>query len=164
MNLEIKSEQVRLVDENGEMLGVVPTQKALSIAYEKGLDLIEVSPNAAPPVCKLLDAGKYKYELQKKLHEAKKKQKVVEIKEIKVRPNIAQNDYDVKIKSVVKFLNEGNKVKVTLRFKGREATHPELGFNLLKKMYAEVAEIGKIEQDVKFEGRQLLMVIGPVKL
>ena len=143
------------------MLGVVPVQDALERARESGLDLVEVSPNAAPPVCKILDYGKFKFEAQKKRNEAKKKQKVIEVKEIKLRPNIDEHDYQVKMRSVQKFLDEGDKVKVTLRFRGREMAHQELGVNVLNRVREDTDEVAKIEAFPKLEGRQMIMVIAP---
>ena len=143
------------------MLGVLGLHDALQRAYEAGLDLVEVSPNADPPVCKLLDYGKYKYQEQKKQAEARKKQKVVEIKEIKLRPMIDDHDYDVKMRSMQRFFEEGDKVKVTLRFRGREMAHMELGTKLLDRVKEDVAKIAKIEMDARFEGRQMIMVLAP---
>lgn len=153
--------QVRLIDEDGEMIGVLSRNDALDRAAEAGLDLVEVSPNADPPVCKILDYGKYKYELQKKKSEQKKKQKVIEIKEIKLRPNIDDNDYNVKMRNVTRFLNDGDRVKVTLRFRGREMAHQDLGLNVLKRVQGDVEEIAKVEQFPKMEGRQMVMVLAP---
>jgi len=153
--------QIRLIDENGENVGVVRPEQGLSMAEEAGLDLVEISPNASPPVCKIMDFGKFKYESQKKAAEAKKKQRVIEIKEVKFRPNIDQHDYDVKMRSVHKFLEEGDKVKVTLRFRGREMAHQELGRELLQRVADDVGEDGKIESMPKLEGRQMIMVIAP---
>jgi len=153
--------QVRLIDEDGEMIGVLSRNDALDRAAESGLDLVEVSPNADPPVCKILDYGKYKYELQKKKSEQKKKQKVIEIKEIKLRPNIDDNDYNVKMRNVTRFLNDGDRVKVTLRFRGREMAHQDLGLNVLKRVQGDVEEIAKVEQFPKMEGRQMVMVLAP---
>ncbi len=143
------------------MIGVVSRQEALRVAAESGLDLVEVSPNAEPPVCKVLDYGKYKYELQKKKAEAKKNQKIVEVKEIQLRPMIDENDFQVKLKAVLRFLNEGNKVKVAIRFRGREITHQELGMEVVNRVKDSVAEIAKIDQAPKLEGRQILMVLSP---
>lgn len=143
------------------MIGVVSRQEALKIAAESGLDLVEVSPNAEPPVCKVLDYGKYKYELQKKKAEAKKNQKIVEVKEIQMRPVIDENDFQVKLKAVHRFLEEGNKVKVAIRFRGREITHQELGMEVVNRVKDSVAEIAKIDQAPKLEGRQILMVLSP---
>lgn len=153
---------MRVVDENGEMVGVVPLQKGLDLATAAGLDLVEVSPNAAPPVCKILDYGKYKYEQQKKAVEAKKKQKVVELKELKLRPNIEEHDYQVKLRAAQKFIEEGNKVKFTLRFRGREMSHMHLGMDVLKRYEEDLKELAKVDVPAKNEGRQIMMVIGPL--
>lgn len=139
----------------------MPTREALEIAAQAGLDLVEVSPNSQPPVCKILDYGKFKYQQQKKKAEAKKKQKVVEIKEIKMRPNIDQHDYEVKTRAIRRFFSEGDKVKVTLRFRGREMAHQERGLELLQRVQAEFEEIAKVEQTPKLEGRQMMMVLAP---
>jgi translation initiation factor IF-3 len=152
---------VRLIDEEGENVGVVSTRDAISRAENVGLDLVEISPNADPPVCKILDLGKFKYEAQKKKNEAKKKQKVIEIKEIKLRPNIDENDYEVKMRNAKRFLEDGDKVKVTMRFRGREMAHQEIGMNVLRRVSAEMNEIAKVEQHPKLEGRQMIMVIAP---
>ncbi len=143
------------------MIGVVNRHEALKIAAESGLDLVEVSPNAEPPVCKVLDYGKYKYELQKKKAEAKKNQKVVEVKEIQMRPVIDENDFQVKLKAVLRFLNEGNKVKVAIRFRGREITHQELGMEIINRVKENVSDIAKVDQAPKLEGRQILMILSP---
>jgi len=153
--------KVRVIDENGENLGVLLTAEAIEQASAVGLDLVEVSPNADPPVCKFLDVGKFKYEAQKKANLARKSQKTQEIKEIKMRPNIDDHDYDVKMRSIHKFLGEGDKVKVTLRFRGRELAHGELGMKLLQRVQSDTAELAKIEQYPRMEGRQMLMVIAP---
>jgi translation initiation factor IF-3 len=153
--------RVRVIDENGDNLGVMLTAEAIEQAAEAGLDLVEVSPNADPPVCKFLDVGKYRYEAQKKANAARKTQKTQQIKEIKMRPNIDDHDYDVKMRSVTKFIEEGDKVKMTLRFRGREMAHQELGMNLLKRVQDDVAEIAKIEAYPRLEGRQMLMVLAP---
>ncbi|MFO1260524.1 MAG: translation initiation factor IF-3 [Sphingomonadaceae bacterium] len=153
--------KVRVIDENGENLGVLYTREAIEQAAEVGLDLVEVSPNADPPVCKFLDIGKFKYEAQKKANLARKTQKTQEIKEIKMRPNIDDHDYDTKMRSVVKFLEEGDKVKVTLRFRGRELSHQQLGMQLLQRVAEETAEVAKVEAYPRMEGRQMLMVISP---
>jgi len=153
--------RVRLVDERGEMVGVVLRNEALDMAADAGLDLVEVAPNADPPVCKILDFGKFKYEEQKKKNEAKKKQKVIEVKEIKLRPSIDDHDYDVKMRSVTKFIGEGDKVKVTMRFRGRELAHQELGMNVLMRVKDDLDEIAKVEQFPRMEGRQLTMVVSP---
>ena len=157
----IQSDKVRVIDENGENLGVMFTNEAIEQANEIGLNLVEVSPNADPPVCKFLDVGKYRYEAQKKANAARKTQKTQQIKEIKMRPNIDDHDYDVKMRSVTKFLEEGDKVKMTLRFRGREMAHQELGMNLLNRVRDDTAEIAKIEAYPRLEGRQMLMVIAP---
>ena len=152
---------VRLVDQTGEQVGVVTIGRALEMADEVGLDLVEVSPNADPPVCKLLDYGKFKYDAQKKAAEARKRQKTVDVKEIKMRPGINQHDYDVKMRAINKFLDEGDKVKVTLRFRGREMVHQDLGMNVLNRVRDDLGEIVKIEQWPKMEGRQMTMVMVP---
>jgi translation initiation factor IF-3 len=161
VNEEIRVPQVRLIDENGEMIGVLSIRDALYRAYQAGLDLLEISPNAVPPVCKITDYGKFKYEQQKKANEARKKQKVVEIKEIKVRPNIDDHDYEVKMKQAKSFIGEGDKVKVTLRFRGREMAHQELGVKLLERIRTELAEIVKVESMPRLENRQMVMVLSP---
>jgi len=143
------------------MVGVVSLREALDMAVEVGLDLVEVSPNADPPVCKILDFGKYKYEIQKKKNEARKKQKVIDIKEIKLRPNIDDNDYNIKMRNMRQFLTDGDKVKVTLRFRGREMAHQELGYKLLDRVKTDTAKIAKVEQEPRFEGRQVVMVLAP---
>ena len=143
------------------MLGIIPISEALALAKTRNLDLVEVSPISDPPVCKLLDFGKFKYEAKKKSQTAKKKQKVVEIKEIKLRPNIGEHDYEVKLKSIRKFIGEGNKVKITLKFKGREITHHEIGVQLLEKLQLDVQEISKVEFAPRMEGKQMLMIISP---
>ena len=152
---------MRLIDDAGEMIGVMSAREALIRAYDVGLDLVEISPNAVPPVCKILDYGKYKYEQQKKANEARKKQKVVEIKEIKVRPNIDDHDYDVKMKQMRNFIGEGDKVKVTLRFRGREMAHQELGVKVLERIRNDLTELVKVEQMPKLENRQMVMVVSP---
>lgn len=141
------------------MAGVMTVAKALEMAYAAGLDLVEISPNAAPPVCKILDYGKYRYELQKKANEAKKKQKTVEIKELKLRPTIEEHDYQVKLKNAIRFLEEGNKVKFTLRFRGRELSHMDLGMEVLRRYQADLAEVSKVEMEPKTEGKQVMMVL-----
>lgn len=153
--------QVRLVGVDGEMIGVVATVAALDSAAEAGLDLVEVSPNADPPVCKLLDYGRFKYEAQKKKNEAKKKQKVIEVKEIKMRPAIETNDYEIKMRAARKFLDNGDKVKVTMRFRGRELAHQDLGAKVLERVRGELDETAKVEQMPRMEGRQMVMVIAP---
>ena len=157
----ISSPKVRVIDENGENLGVMLTSEAMEQAAELGLDLVEVSPNADPPVAKFLDVGKYKYEAQKKANLARKSQRTQEIKEIKMRPNIDDHDYDVKMKKVVEFLQEGDKVKLTMRFRGREMAHGQLGMQLLQRVQSDTNEAAKIEQHPRMEGRQMLMVLAP---
>ncbi|MBM3587394.1 MAG: translation initiation factor IF-3 [Alphaproteobacteria bacterium] len=161
INDEIRVPQVRLIDDAGEMIGVMSAREALIRAYDVGLDLVEISPNAVPPVCKILDYGKYKYEQQKRANEARKKQKVVEIKEIKVRPNIDDHDYDVKMKQMKNFIGEGDKVKVTLRFRGREMAHQELGVKVLERIRNDLTELVRVEQMPKLENRQMVMVVAP---
>jgi len=150
-----------LIDENGENQGVVPTPEALHMAYLAGLDLVEISPNADPPVVKILDYGKFKYEAQKRANEARKKQKVIEVKEIKMRPGIDTHDYDVKMRQIKHFLEEGDKVKITLRFRGREMAHQELGLKVLDRVREDTDELAKVEAFPKLEGRQMIMVIAP---
>jgi len=160
-NALITSDKVRVIDENGENLGVMYTREAIDQAAEVGLDLVEVSPNADPPVCKFLDVGKYRYEAQKKANQARKTQKTQEIKEIKMRPNIDDHDYDVKMRNVKRFIDDGDKVKITLRFRGREMAHQQLGMDLLRRVQEDVAEVAKIEAYPRMEGRQMLMVLSP---
>jgi translation initiation factor IF-3 len=157
----ITSPQVRLVDENGEQVGVVPVADALRRAENAGLDLMEVSPNADPPVCKILDYGRFRYEAQKKKNEARKKQKIIEVKEIKMRPNIDTHDYEVKMRAIHRFIDEGDKVKVTMRFRGREMVHQDLGKQVLDRVREEMEEKAKVEQFPKIEGRQMTMVMAP---
>lgn len=161
INEMIDEPTVLLIDAEGEKRGVIPTLEAMKLAEEAGLDLVEVSPNTKPPVCKLLDFGKFKYQAQKKANEARKKQKTVEVKEIKMRPNIDTHDYDVKMKSMLRFFEEGDKVKVTLRFRGREMAHQELGLQLLNKVRDQVEAISKVESYPRLEGRQMVMVLAP---
>ncbi|MDX3900723.1 MAG: translation initiation factor IF-3 [Sphingobium sp.] len=153
--------KVRVIDEEGENLGVMFTQEAIEQAADVGLDLVEVSPNADPPVCKFLDIGKFKYEAQKKANIARKTQRTQELKEIKMRPNIDDHDYDTKMKKVHDFIGEGDKVKITLRFRGRELSHQQLGMALLQRVAENVAEIAKVEAYPRMEGRQMLMVLAP---
>jgi len=153
--------EVRLIDDTGENLGVMSAEDAVERAFDAGLDLVEISPNVVPPVCKVLDYGKFKYEEQKKANVARKKQKVIEVKEIKMRPGIDTHDYDVKMRSMYKFLTEGDKVKVTLRFRGREMAHQDRGLRMLKRVQADLDEIAKVEQFPIVEGRQMTMVIAP---
>lgn len=163
VNDRIEAPEVRLVGEDGEMIGVVRLREALDRAREAGLDLVEVSPTAKPPVCKILDYGKFKYEAQKRANAARKKQRVIEVKEIKMRPGIDENDYNIKMKKVRNFLEEGDKVKVTMRFRGRELSHQNLAMNILTKVKDEVNDLGKVEQFPKMEGRQMVMVMAPLK-
>ncbi len=162
MNDRIRAPEIRLIGADGENVGVVTPSRGLELAEQVGLDLVEISPNANPPVCKIMDFGKFKYEQQKREAEAKKKQKVIEVKEVKFRPNTDIHDYAVKMRNVVKFLEKGDKVKVTLRFRGREMAHQNLGRELLERVAEDVKEIGKVENMPKMEGRQMIMMIGPV--
>lgn len=162
VNDRIRAPEIRLIGADGENVGVVHPRKAMDLADEAGLDLVEISPNANPPVCKIMDYGKYKYEQQKRESEARKKQKIIEVKEVKFRPNTDTHDYDVKMRNVFKFLENGDKVKVTLRFRGREMAHQNLGRELLERVAEDVKEIGKIENMPKMEGRQMVMMIGPL--
>lgn len=161
MNRDIKSPEVQLIDIDGNNIGNIDTQEAQNRADEAGMDLVEIAPNSVPPVCKILDYGRYKYQAQKKASEARKKQKTVEIKEIKMRPNIDDHDYGVKMRSMKKFFDNGDKVKVTLRFRGREMAHQELGMRLLIRVRDESAEYTKVEAAPKLEGRQMIMVLAP---
>ena len=163
MNEQIRVDQVRLVGADGEMVGVVSTNQAQDMAREAGMDLVEVSPDAAPPVCKILDYGKYKYQQQKRASEARKKQKVVALKEIKLRPTIEQNDLDTKMKNVHKFLDAGDKVKFSLRFRRREMSHQDLGRELLNKIKDDLGDLVKIENHPRLEGRQMIMIVAPNK-
>jgi translation initiation factor IF-3 len=161
VNEEIRAANVRLIDQDGEMQGVMTARDALLKAYSVGLDLLEISPNADPPVAKILDYGKYKYEQQKKKNEAKKRQKVIEIKEVKVRPNIDENDYQVKMRAMKSFIDEGDKVKVTLRFRGREMAHQDIGMKVLERIREEMDGVTKVEQMPRMENRQMIMVLTP---
>ena len=161
VNDEIRADKVRLIDEAGEMQGVVNLREALNRAFSAGLDLLEISPNADPPVVKILDFGKFKYDAQKKKAEARKKQKVIEIKEVKVRPNIDENDYQVKLRAMKTFIGEGDKVKVTLRFRGREMAHQEIGVRVLERIKNEMDPTSKVEQMPRMENRQMVMVLTP---
>lgn len=163
MNEEIRVPEVRLIDAEGEQLGVVSTREALRMSEEVGQDLVEVSPEAKPPVCRIMDYGKFKFQADKRKAAAKKKQKQVQIKEIKLRPATEAADYQVKVRNILKFLEQGDKAKITVRFRGREMSHPELGMELLQRMIAELADHGTVEQHPKFEGRQIVMVLGPRK-
>jgi translation initiation factor IF-3 len=162
VNDKIRSPEIRLIGADGENVGVVSPSRAMQMAEEAGLDLVEISPNASPPVCKIMDFGKYKYETQKREAEARKKQKIIEVKEVKFRPNTDVHDYDVKMRNVFKFLEGGDKVKVTLRFRGREMAHQNLGRELLERVAEDTKEIGRIENFPKMEGRQMVMLIGPL--
>jgi translation initiation factor IF-3 len=160
-NEDIQSPDVQLIDAEGANKGVVNTREAIAMAQELGLDLVEISPNAAPPVAKILDLGRFKFAAQKKAAEARKKQKVIEVKEIQLRPNIDTHDYETKMKAVHRFLDEGDRVKVTMRFRGREMAHQELGMQLLVKVQGELAEKAKVESSPRSEGRQMVMVLAP---
>ncbi len=162
VNDRIRANEIRLIDENGDNVGVVSPARGLEMAIEAGLDLVEISPNATPPVCKIMDFGKFKYEQQKRESEQRKKQKVIEVKEVKFRPNTDTHDYDVKMRNVKKFLENGDKVKISLRFRGREMAHQQLGRELLERVAEDTQEIGKVENMPKMEGRQMIMMIGPV--
>ncbi|MEL6523550.1 MAG: translation initiation factor IF-3 [Pseudomonadota bacterium] len=162
VNDRIRAPEIRLIGPEGQNVGVVTPQRAMELAETAGLDLVEISPNAAPPVCKIMDFGKYKYETQKKEAEARKKQKVIEVKEVKFRPNTDTHDYDVKMRNVTRFLENGDKVKVTLRFRGREMAHQNLGRELLERVADDIQELGKVENMPKMEGRQMVMMIGPL--
>jgi len=157
----IEADPVRVVDADGEMVGVVSKAEGLEIAFQASLDLVEISPNADPPVCKVLDYGKFRYEAQKKANEARKKQKVIDVKEIKMRPGIDEHDYQVKMRSVKRFLDDGDKVKLTIRFRGREMAHQDLGMKVLDRVREEVDELSKVEQFPRTEGRLMTMVIAP---
>ncbi len=161
-NERIRSLDVQVISSDGNNLGTLPLKKAIEIAKEEGLDLIEISPNANPPVCKIMDMGKYKYDLQKKANNAKKKQKTVSLKELKLRPGTEIHDYNFKLKNAKKFLTKGDKVKFTVRFKGREMQHIELGKNLMNRIIEDTKEIGKVETNPKFEGKQMIMIIQPI--
>ena len=163
MNGEISAPQVRLVGEEGEQLGIVSLREALAAADDAGLDLVEIAPMAAPPVCKLMDFGKFKYQEQKKAHEARSKQKQVQVKEVKLRPGTDENDYQIKLRNLKRFLDEGDKCKVTLRFRGREMAHQEIGMRQLERIKADLEELGQVEQMPKMEGRQMIMIIAPKK-
>ena len=157
----IDAPEIRVVDADGEMVGVLSVEEGIELAYEAGLDLVEISPNAEPPVCKVLDYGKYKYEEQKRKNEARKKQKTIDVKEIKMRPGIDEHDYQVKLRSMVRFLGEGDKVKVTIRFRGRELVHNELGMKVLDRVRDETEELAKVEAFPRLEGRMMTMVLAP---
>ena len=163
VNDKIRAPEIRLIGADGDNVGVVSPRRAMELAEEAGLDLVEISPNATPPVCKIMDYGKFKYEQQKRESEARKKQKTIEVKEVKFRPNTDTHDYDVKMRNVFRFLEAGDKVKVTLRFRGREMAHQNLGRDLLERVAEDVKELGKIENMPKMEGRQMVMMIGPTR-
>ena len=161
-NNRINSPEVQVIASNGENLGIINTNKAISMAKEEGLDLIEIAPNAKPPVCKIIDMGKYKYEAQKKANKAKKRQKKIELKEIKLRPVTEAHDYNFKLKNALKFLSKGDKVKFTIRFKGRELQHSNLGHDLMNKIQEDIKLAGKVEMNPKFDGKQMIMIIQPL--
>ncbi len=163
MNEDILDPNVRLIDATGENVGVVATEEALRIASEAALDLVEISPNAQPPVCRVMDYGKFKFEQNKKAHQAKKKQKQIQVKEIKFRPGTEEGDYKVKLRKLTEFLQDGDKTKITIRYRGREMQHKELGAQLLDRIEADLSEYGDVEQRPKMEGRQLIMVLSPTK-
>ena len=161
-NNRINSPEVQVIASSGENLGILNTNEAISMAKEEGLDLIEIAPNARPPVCKIIDIGKYKYDAQKKANQAKRKQKKIEVKEIKLRPVTETHDYQFKIKNAQKFISKGDKVKFTIRFKGRELQHSHLGQELMEKIKVDMQEVGKVELDPRFDGKQIIMVIQPL--
>ena len=161
INEEIRVREVRVTTAEGEQLGIMQVRDALQMAIEQNLDLVEVAPTARPPVCRIMDYGKFKYEQQKRDKEAKKKQKIVTIKEVKLRPNIEDHDFDVKKKNALHFLEDGDKVKVTIMFRGRELSHPELGRVLLVRMAKELADIANVERDPKLEGKNMIMILNP---
>ncbi|MGB9662889.1 MAG: translation initiation factor IF-3 [Moorellaceae bacterium] len=161
MNGEIRAREVRLVGTDGQQLGIMPLREALRIAQEQGLDLVEVAPQARPPVCRIMDFGKYKYEQSKREREAKKKQRIVNIKEVKLRPGIEEHDFQVKARNALRFLEDGDKVKVTVMFRGREISHPELGEKLCLRLADQVAEIASVERPPKIEGRNMVMILAP---
>ena len=161
MNNQIRAAEVRLIGADGEMIGVISTREAQRAAQEAGMDLLEISPNAAPPVCKIADYGKYRYELQKKAGAAKKNQKIIEIKELQIRPTIEEHDYQVKLRSAQRWLSDGDKVKVMLRFRGREMEHQHLGMAIIKRLKEDLLPLSKVEFDIKMEGKQAMMLLGP---
>ena len=161
INEEIHIREVRVTSATGEQLGIMATRDALQLAEEQHLDLVEVAPKAKPPVCRIMDFGKYRYEQQKRDKEAKKKQKVITIKEVKLRPNIEQHDFDVKLKNALRFIEEGNKVKVTIMFRGREMSHQELGRDVLRRVAEELKDLVAIERDAKLEGKNMIMILAP---
>jgi translation initiation factor IF-3 len=162
INEEINSPSIRLIGPDGQMVGISSLKEGMALAEKSGLDLVEISPNAEPPVCKVMDFGKFKYEAQKKANEARKKQKVISIKEIKMRPNIDAHDYEIKMRAVKKFISEGDKVKFTLRFRGREMSHQELGMKLMSQVKVDMGDTVKVESEPRLEGRQMVMVIAPI--
>ncbi len=161
-NDRIRAPQVQVIGSSGENLGTLNTQEAINLAKQEGLDLIEISPNASPPVCKIIDIGKYKYDLQKKANKAKKKQKIINLKEIKLRPTTEIHDYSFKIKNAQKFLSKGDKVKFSVQFKGREMQHTKLGYDLMNRIVNDTSKVGKVEVSPKFEGRQIIMIVQPL--
>lgn len=161
INEEIRAREVRVTAENGEQLGIMSSRAALELAAERNLDLVEISPNAKPPVCRILDYGKHRYEQQKRQKEVRKKQKVVDVKEVKLRPGIEEHDFNVKLKNAVRFLTAGDKVKVTIMFRGRELSHPEIGQALLEKMADRLTELAIVERKAKLEGRNMIMIVAP---
>ena len=163
INHQITIPEVRLIDADGEQVGIVSTKEALRAAEESGLDLVEISPSAKPPVCRIMDYGKYLFEISKKQAEARKKQKQIQVKELKFRPTTEEGDYQVKLRNLIRFLEHGDKVKITLRFRGREVAHQDLGMKILERLQQDTAEFGIVEQQAKREGRQLLMVLSPKK-
>ncbi len=163
MNNEITARKVRVIDADGEQRGILSLAEALDLAYDSELDLVEISPTAEPPVCRVMNYGKFKFEQQKKQQEAKKKQKQIQVKEIKFRPGTDEGDYQVKLRNLIRFLSDGDKAKVTLRFRGREMAHQELGMNLLLRVEEDLKEYGTVEQRPKFEGRQMVMMLSPIK-
>ena len=163
LNREINVPEVRLVGEDNEPLGVVPTIQALAMAEEAGVDLVEIAPQAKPPVCRLMDYGKFKYQEQKRAHEAKQKQKQIQVKEVKLRPGTDENDYQIKLRNMTRFLQEEDKVKVTLRFRGREMAHQEIGMRQIERIKADLQDLATVEQMPKMEGRQMVMILAPSK-
>ncbi|NLY50755.1 MAG: translation initiation factor IF-3 [Firmicutes bacterium] len=161
MNEQIRVREVRLVDETGKQLGIVSTREALRLAQEKNLDLVKVAPDARPPVCRIMDYGRYKYEQSKREKEARKKQKIITIKEIRMRPNIDEHDYNVKVKNMQRFLGDGDKVKVTIRFRGRQMTHTDAGKTLLERMAEQLKDLGLVEREPRLEGNQMIMIMAP---
>jgi len=163
LNEEITAPEVRLIGVEGEQVGIVSVRQALTLAEEAGVDLVEIAPLATPPVCRIMDFGKFKYQEAKRAHEAKLKQKQIQVKEVKFRPGTDDNDYAIKMRNLIKFLQEGDKAKITLRFRGREMAHQEFGIRMLERIKADLEEVGQVEQFPKMEGRQLIMVIAPIK-